>query len=139
MLEKLVMPVNHAAPHPIISQSSRGPAHMRACIVEGMSASDDIAPNDGLEANTPFYTRRAWFWSCCALPQVGIGSQWRNKHEVHKTGCEVQTWPGYTHRHAATLDCNLQFIRVSAPASGQAPASKRYNGSPPAAHRQVED
>ena len=133
MLEKLVMPVNHAAPHPIISQSSRGPAHMRACIVEGMSASDDSLPNDGLQANTPFYTRRSWCWSFSAHPHAGIGFQWRNKHEVHKTGCEVQTWPGYTHRHAATLNCNLSVSLRQPPVKHQPQKGTTAAHRPPTA------
>ena len=95
---------------------------MRVCIVEGMSASDDTPPNHALHTNTPFYTRRSWCWSFSAHPHAGIGFQWRNKHEVHKTGCEVQTWPGYTHRHAATLNCNLSVSLQ--PASGRSTSLK---------------
>jgi hypothetical protein len=76
MFEKLVMPVNYA-PHLIISQSSQGPAHMRACIVEGMSASYDTTSNDALLANTPSYTRHSWCWSSYTFPHADIGLQWR--------------------------------------------------------------
>ena len=55
---------------------------------------------------------------------------------AYKTGYEAQTWPGCTHRHAVTLNCNLPVSLRQPPVETPASTVER---NPPAAHRQVQD
>lgn len=108
----------------------------RACIVEGTSASYDTAPNNALHANTPFYTRRPWYWSSCTPPKAGIGLQWPNQQERTRPNVKFRLGP------AIRTDMPPHSIAIYPCLCSQPPVEhqpQRYSGSPPAAHRQVQD